>query len=158
MSKETIMHLPLPGLPCVRVWISRVHLWIALCVDLSHAFLDCVRECGSFACICGLCPRVWISCVHLWIALWIPRMHLCSVCTSVDLSRAFVGGFDTVFTPYILYLQNAFTGKSASFISPASKSGTYKCQKTRFLAAYQYPWTTGYLVSCKEHYIESSNL
>ncbi len=47
------------------------------------AFVDCVRECGS--------P------VHLWI-----------VCANVDLSRAFVdcvrecafvGGFDTVFTP-----------------------------------------------------------
>ncbi len=58
----------------------------------------------------------------------------------------------------ILYLQNAFTGKFALCISPALKSGTYECQETWFLAAYQYPWTTESLVRCKEHYIESNNL
>jgi len=41
-----------------------------------------------------------------------------------------------------------------AFISPVSKSGKQKCQATRFLAACQYPWITGSLVSCKEHYIE----
>ncbi len=68
-----------------------MHLWIvSMSVDLSRAFVDCVRECGSlacicvspcgsFACICGLCAPVWISCVHLWI-----------VSASVDLLRAFV--------------------------------------------------------------------
>ncbi len=45
------------------MWISGVHFWIVCVhVELSHAFVDCVREC--------------------------------------DLLRAFVGGFDTVFTPY----------------------------------------------------------
>ncbi len=58
----------------------------------------------------------------------------------------------------ILHLQNAFTGKFALCISPALKSGTYKWQETRFLAACQYPWATRYLVSCKEHYIKSNNL
>ncbi len=70
VSKETIMHLPLLGLR----------------VDLSRAFVD-RPVCGSLACIfvspCGSFARV------LWI-----------VCMSVDLSHAFVGGFDTVFTPY----------------------------------------------------------
>jgi len=37
-----------------------------------------------------------------------------------------------------------------------SKSGKHKCQATRFLAACQYTWITGSLVSCKEHYIESN--
>jgi len=37
-----------------------------------------------------------------------------------------------------------------------SKSGKHKCQATRFLAACQYPWITGSLVSCKELYIESN--
>ncbi len=92
---------------CARVWISRVHLWIVCAsVDLSRAFVDCVCECGSLTCICGLCVRVWISRVHLWIALWIFAVYLWIVCTSVDLSRAFVdcvhecafvGGFDTVY-------------------------------------------------------------
>ncbi len=47
----------------------------------------------------------------------------------------------------ILYLPNAFTVKSALFISPASQSGAYKYQETWFLTAYQYLWTTGSLVS-----------
>ncbi len=115
------MHLSLPGLQCAHVWISRVHLWIAVCtrVNLSCAFVDCVHECGSLACICGLCERVWISPVHLWIVsasvhlsrafvdcvhecgslacicglcprVWISRVHLWIVWASVDLSRAFV--------------------------------------------------------------------
>ncbi len=52
---------------CAHVWISHMHLWIVCaCVDLSRAFVDCVRVCGSLH-------------MHLWI-----------VCACVDLSRAFV--------------------------------------------------------------------
>ncbi len=79
MSKETIMHLPLPGLQCAHMWKSCMHLWIVCAlVYPARPFVDFVR-------ICGLCAQLWISRVHLWIALWILCMHLWIVCTSVDL-------------------------------------------------------------------------
>ncbi len=104
-----------------------MHLWIALCVNLSRAFGD-RPVCGSLACISGLCVHMWIyrmhfgivcahvdlsyafvDCMCMWIshahfciALWISWVHLWIVFVSVDLSHAFVGGFDTVFTPYFL--------------------------------------------------------
>ncbi len=73
---------------CVRMWISHMHLWIVCSsVDLSHAFVYrpvdplcafvyCVHECGSPACICGLCARVWISRVHLWEDLILFSLHI----------------------------------------------------------------------------------
>ncbi len=43
-------------------------------------------------------------------------MHLWIVCASVDLSRAFVGGFDTVFTPYFSTCANHVSnGRNAQF-------------------------------------------
>ncbi len=45
-------------------------------VDPSRAFVDCVRECGSLACICGLCAQVWISRVHLWEDLIQFSLHI----------------------------------------------------------------------------------
>ena len=92
-----------------------------VCVDLLRASVDCyvcvwIVMCvrGSVACICGLiCVDlsrasvdcfvcVWISPVHLWIALRVCGSLPC-ICelvrANVDLSRAFVEGFETVFTP-----------------------------------------------------------
>ncbi len=42
-------------------------------------------------------------------------MHLWIVPTSVDLSRAFVGGFKTVFTPYETVNLQCFGKNSSSF-------------------------------------------
>ncbi len=54
-------------------------------------------------------------------------MHLWIVCMRVDLLRAFVGGFDTVFTPYDEhYVFQVYKEQdSQNFKIPGSPSGRY---------------------------------
>ncbi len=80
-----------------------MHFWIVCAyVYLSHAFRDCLCACGSLICICGLYVHVDLSCAFLYRPVDLLRAFVDCVCVSVDLSHAFVGGFDTVFTPYFL--------------------------------------------------------
>ncbi len=62
--------------------------------NLTHAFVDCVHKSGSLACICvlpcGSFKRI--------------------VSTSVDLLRAFVGGFDS-FQSIQMFLKCLFRGR-----------------------------------------------
>ncbi len=90
-------------------------LWIALCVDLWRAFLDCVCICGSIACISGLFVRMWnsqyafvdcmlhvdLSCAFLYRPVDLLRAFVDCVCECGSLT-CICGGFDTVFTPYFL--------------------------------------------------------
>ncbi len=55
----------------------------------------------------------------------------------------------------ILYLQNAFTGKFALCISPHVKTRHIWMSENTISDFISISWTTGYLVSCKEHYILS---
>ncbi len=71
MSKETIMHLPLPGLQCAHMWKSCMHLWIVCALVYPvRAFVD------FFA--------------HLWIMFTIVDFSCAFVDRPVDPLHAFV--------------------------------------------------------------------